>query len=530
MPPTQLNIPSTASGALQANSLPTPTQMGANTRVTPPIQLNMPSTANGALQANSGTQPQNNGNPIVNFAKGIIAPVQNLGGEMAAGSVPGQNIQSSINQSNQEASNSDYNLLKTWNTELQQATQNGDTARATQLKSNLANFQFQDGTKMSDVFPNINDTTEQVIGNVIGTGLLAMSGGGLEAGGEAVAGAAKGTQTLAQAIKTGALYGATYGGIGGGASAMGQNASAGSVVGNTIAGGVLGGGIGGITGGLIHGASALASNPRMIIDAPSMLKEAISPSLTPEEQVGQIIQGKNSDIPAAQRTFNALPSNVNPAKMSSADLSDAIQTKIQTNLDAVDARFANDNTLHPMSDFENTVGTGKSAVTSNPVQDAIDGLKEYYTTTKDAQGLSDIQALEEKANTEGLSSKELNDLAKEQGTEINSYKANGDLASSNKAQAAENTRTGVKTTARNMLAQTDPEGAAEVTQLDRETSDAIHTKDVVDKQVQRNATNVQKNGKQGVIKKFISKHPYLSGAIGGGTVYGAAKKIGTPLP
>ncbi len=274
-----------------------------------------------------------------------------------------------------------------------------------------------------------------------------------------------------------------------------------------------------IAGGISDAASAVKNK---VTGSASSVKEAVSPTLTPEEQVGKIIQGKTTDIPAAQRTFKALGPKVNPAKLSSAELSDAIQGKIQSNMSTVDTHYANDNTLHPMSDFEQTVGQGKSAVKVNPVQDSIDNLKAHYAATKDAQGLSAMKALEEKANTEGLSSKELNDLAKEQGKEIDSYKANGDLASSVKAQAAENTRAGVKSVARNTLAQTNPEGAAEVTRLDRETSDAIHTKDVVDKQAQREATGVQKKGKPGAIEKFSKNNPKTTKAL----KYGASAVVG----
>ena len=252
------------------------------------------------------------------------------------------------------------------------------------------------------------------------------------------------------------------------------------------------------------------------------VKEAISPTLTPEEQVGKIIQGKTTDIPAAQRTFSTLPSDVNPAKMTASELSDTIQTKIDSNMKQVDTHFTNDNTPHPMSDFTQTVGKGKSAIKTNYVQESINGLKEHYTAIKDSQGLSDIKALEEKANTTGLTSKELNALAREQGTEIQSYKANGDLASSQKAQAAENVRTGLKTTARETLAKTDPTAAAEVTRLDKETSDAIHTKDLLDTQAQREATGVQKKGKPNAIDRFAKNNPKTTKAI----KYGATAVIG----
>jgi hypothetical protein len=259
-----------------------------------------------------------------------------------------------------------------------------------------------------------------------------------------------------------------------------------------------------------------------VVNTAGNIKEAISPTLTPEEAVGKIIQGKTTDIPAAQRTFATLPKDVVPTKMTSAELSDTIQTKIDSNMKQVDTHFTNDNTPHPMSDFTQTTGKGTSAVKTNYVQEAINGLKEHYTAIKDAQGLSDIKALEEKANTTGLTSKELNALAREQGTEIQSYKKNGDLASSQKAQAAENVRTGLKTTARETLAKTDPTAAAEVTRLDKETSDAIHTKDLLDTQAQREATGVQKKGKPNAIDRFAKNNPKTTKAI----KYGATAVIG----
>ena len=273
-------------------------------------------------------------------------------------------------------------------------------------------------------------------------------------------------------------------------------------------------------------ASDLAAGTKNLI---TKTKEAISPTLTPAEEVGKIIQGKTTDIPAAQRTFQALGTDAKTiAKMEPKELSDTIQTKLNANQTAVDARYANDITSHPMSDFEQTVGKGKNAVKTNYVQQAIDQLKDFYTKTNDAQGLSDMKALEEKANTEGLSSKELNNLAKEHGSTIKTFNQNGEAASGLSKQAAENTRSGVKTTARNMLSKTDPEGAAEVTRLDHETSDAIHTKDLVDKQVEIENKGVQKKGKPGAIHKWTKAHPITTKLIkiGAGATVGNA--VGGP--
>lgn len=250
----------------------------------------------------------------------------------------------------------------------------------------------------------------------------------------------------------------------------------------------------------------------------SKAKEAISPTLTPEEATGKIIQGKIGDIPAAQRTFSSLPSDTGDiTKMSPKDLSEKVGTHIQNNLKEVDTHFANDTTPHTMEDFERTTGKGANAVKTNYVQQAMDQLKMFYEKTNDASGLSDIKSLEEKANTVGLTSQELNDLAKEHGSAIKAFNANGEAASGLTKQAAENTRAGVKATARETLAQTDPEAAKEAARLDKETSDAIKTKKLLDKQVESENKGVQKNGKQGKIAKAyktIKEHPVKSAIAG----------------
>lgn len=269
-----------------------------------------------------------------------------------------------------------------------------------------------------------------------------------------------------------------------------------------------------------------------ITGAASNIKEAISPSLTPEEQVGNIIQGKIKDIAPAQRTFDALPSDTPPiSDMSPKELSNTIQEKIiEPNLSETDTKFANDTTTHPMEDFEQTTGTGNNEIKTNYVQEAIDQLKKFYTATKDSEGLSRITALEDKAlgepltpeeinslkvehlgeadyqpptrgEPEGLTSKELNDLAKEHGREIKGFNANGEAGGGITKQAAENVRTGLKSTARQILGETDPEGAAEAERLDKETSDAIKTKKLLDRQVEKENTSIQKNGKPNILDK-----------------------------
>lgn len=225
----------------------------------------------------------NGGNSFVN---GILQPVKNLAGEIAAGSNQGQEIQQGIEKSNASASSGDYSYLKQINQKLQDSVKSGDSANAARYKNILSNFEFTDGTKMADIFPNINDTPEQVIGNAIGTGLLAMSGGGLEGGAEAVEGAAKGTQTFAQALKQGATIGGTFGAIGSGSSAMGKNSNAGDVVKSTAIGGLEGAAAGAGTAGLVHGAIGL---PGFISDATQTAKNAANDT---GDAVSNLVKGK----------------------------------------------------------------------------------------------------------------------------------------------------------------------------------------------------------------------------------------------
>lgn len=261
--------------------------------------------------------------------------------------------------------------------------------------------------------------------------------------------------------------------------------------------------------------------------AASKIKESVYPSLTESEKIGKIIQGKIKDIAPAQRTFEALPSDIGPIeKMSPKELSDTISKKIiKSNLDSVDAQFSQDTSGgHSIKSLGQVIGDGKSAIKVNYVQNAIDELKTYYTKTGDIQGLSDMKSLENKAKINGLTSQDINNLARTHGGTINAFNANGEAASGLSKQAAENTRSGLKSTARNLLAKSNPEAAAEATRLDKEVADAIRTKNLLDKQVETANKAIQKNGKESSFTKLksnIKNHPIIST----GAALGADKVI-----
>lgn len=274
--------------------------------------------------------------------------------------------------------------------------------------------------------------------------------------------------------------------------------------------------------------SAVSGMKDTVGNAVSGAKEAISPSLTPTEQIGsQIPNAKLGDIPKIQRTFDSLPASTgDTTKMSPQELSSAVDKQIQLNESNNATDYTNDKSgPRPMSSFETTVGKGTDAVTTNPVQDAIDQLKTHYTATGDSKGLANIKALETKASgplvenadgemvrdttkAQGLTSQELDNLAKEHGRVMPSaFSKTGEPLTGLNKELTENTRSGVKATARGVLGETNPEAAARVTQVDHATSEAIHTQDLLDKQAETQNTagqkSLAKNGKPNIFKRAL---------------------------
>lgn len=256
--------------------------------------------------------------------------------------------------------------------------------------------------------------------------------------------------------------------------------------------------------------SSVASNPS--------IKNLIKPSNSVEEATGQIVQGGAEDVPVARRTLQSIDTTgVNTYK----DLQDKINSNIKPIAEQVDKELSKDSTPKKLNTFSQTIGQGKSGVKVNYVKQGINDLKSFYSKTGDAKGLSGIKTLENKSNTEGLTYKDVNDLAKIHGREINSFNANGEAASGLSKQAAENTRTGLKNISRQGLSGTKAKA------LDSKLSDLYHTKRLIDNQAEKvNAAN-QKSGKTGLVPKLIGKGIKLADTLTGSPLRAIGKEIGT---
>ncbi len=272
-------------------------------------------------------------------------------------------------------------------------------------------------------------------------------------------------------------------------------------VGLTAAGGETGaveksvGSVKGITTGVTDAASKVS-------DAASAIKEKIAPTETIEQTTGKILQGKTGDIQSGKSGLSSLDTS---KVKTYADLNKTATDKITELAKKQDVNLDKDPTPRPMSSFEKTTGEGAGSVKTNYVQQSIDNLKELYSNTSDAEGLSKIKTIEAKANGEGLTTKEVNDLARTYGSEFSSkaFGKNGEALTSVNATKFENIRTGLKDTARDLL----PDDASK--SLDKQMSDIYTVKDLSAKMSEKVNTLSQRLQKPNILQK-------IGGAVGKG--------------
>lgn len=216
-----------------------------------------------------------------------------------------------------------------------------------------------------------------------------------------------------------------------------------------------------------------------------------------QEALGQVLQGKTDDVTKGAEALKSL--NLKGITKYS-QLSDRIGKKISTLAQEVDDILGKDQTLRKASDLftEMKTKSGKT-VKDNFVTKALNHLSELYEKTGDAVAKSEIDDVINKANTEGLSVKEINDIARTYGQEFSSKAFNkvGDALTSVNAQMFENTRKGLKTLARNTI------GGTEAKAKDELISSLYNTKRLIDQNVEAVAKLRQKAEKMGLGKQAV---------------------------
>lgn len=216
---------------------------------------------------------------------------------------------------------------------------------------------------------------------------------------------------------------------------------------------------------------------------------------------GKIVQGGISDIPKAQKAL----SQIDISKVKTyRDLGVALSSKIKEIAGLQDKAYE----TRP----ENIHINDLTSQGHNFVNDALQQLRDHFEKTNDIEGQAQIKELQSKAGTQGLTVKEVNNLARLHGRTINAFNANGEAAAGLTKQAAENTRQGLKSTVRNYMGDEAMQGS------DMQMHNLETTKALVETVAEKANALGQKIIEQPWYKKVGSKGAALFDKISGGNV------------
>jgi hypothetical protein len=246
----------------------------------------------------------------------------------------------------------------------------------------------------------------------------------------------------------------------------------------------------GLAAGALPGIGGLAS--RAVKGAIPGAREALEAS-------GKILQG---DTKAQQVGLRALTKIDTTGVKTYEDLSNVINKNVEEKLAVVENEFKGATEPIKLPKLTQTVEVeapnGKVLrAKTNYVSQALTQLGQLYRKTRSLPESLRIKALTQKAKKEGLTPLEINELAKEYGREFKAKGFNklGQPLTSVNDQAFENTRKGLKGTARGFL----KSDAAK--EADKVTSDLLNTKKMVDKMRESVNKLSQRVEKRGLVQK-----------------------------
>lgn len=240
-----------------------------------------------------------------------------------------------------------------------------------------------------------------------------------------------------------------------------------------------------------------------------------------ENTLGRILQGKTDDIAPAQKALSAIDTT---GVKTRGELSEKLAEGIRRNSELVDQELLKDTGSYTLKDLAiKQVDNAGNEIATDYVGEALKNLDEMYGAIGDDVSKSNINLLAEKAATEGLTRKEVNDIARMYQEEFGSkaFGKTGDALTSVNAQKYENVRSGLKETARAGL------GGDEAKALDSVTSAMYNTKRLIDRGVEGVNALKQRVVDRGIMEKLGRKAVNMVNAITGGFLKSA---VGAALP
>lgn len=197
---------------------------------------------------------------------------------------------------------------------------------------------------------------------------------------------------------------------------------------------------------------------------------------TPEEALGQITQGKTKDLKPTVQALSAIDTK---GVKTYEDLNGRFDKKIPELSAVVDKELSKDPTKYSLDSLSKTDKTNAgNEIKTDYVSQALKHLSELHDTSGDAIAKANTDELLAKAQSEGLTRKDVNDISRKYGTEFGDKafsKVTGDPLTSVNAQKFENVRTGLKETARAGI------GGDEAKAADQTLSSIFNTKSLTTK-------------------------------------------------
>lgn len=276
------------------------------------------------------------------------------------------------------------------------------------------------------------------------------------------------------------------------------------------------------------------SGVRAVKDIGKAGLEAIHPSPTPKGALGQIVQGKGErDLVKGVQALGIIDTEgVGTYKQ----LGERINAKIPELAAKVDQELAKDTIKYSlpdgtpveilkrygMDDLATTTTTaGGQKVTQNFVKQAIRDLRELYGKIADPTSAKEMAELSARAEKDGLTRKEVNDLARKYNVEFGEKafsKKSGEALTSTNAEKFETIRKGLKDVSRRGLS---PEAAA----ADADMAALYNTRRLVNK-VEDGVTKLaQKIEKRGIGEKLGRAIGIGLDVITGGAAKGLIEKF-----
>jgi cytochrome c553 len=257
------------------------------------------------------------------------------------------------------------------------------------------------------------------------------------------------------------------------------------------------------------------------------VKKLKAPEKTKSQAVGQVTQALPKDAKAVERAMTQIDTT---GVETYSDFAKKIKDTVPTLAKKVDDELEKDSKSYLLKELAvKTTSEGGKSVKTNYVEKAIKDLAELYTKIGDNTNAQNARETMVKAMTTGLRKKEVNDLARTYGQEFGekAFGKTGDALTSVNAQAFENTRSGLKDTARQGLGK-------EAQAIDKQLSDVYTLQRYNDKMVDavsKLSNRINERGLGEKIGHYVTKYGdvltggTLRGLVGGLLPRGVGNKV-----